>query len=188
MKNNNTTATDKQLSIINYQLSIASTRAALRGDFPALAEVWADAFGNFGGEIEKFLVLHFKAGSSYVLETASDGIIGAAHLVYGGGIRLAGGGVIACPYLYALAIKSDFRGRGYGSELLKFVNHEARALGFRGTALCPEREPLFAYYKREGYGTELKRDKQWTLLSVRDYEAWYDVVDTLPVMLCTFEV
>jgi GNAT superfamily N-acetyltransferase len=169
------------------QLSIACCRLARRGDFTALAEVWADAFGNAGGEIEQFLSVHFNAVSSYVIETPEDGIIGAAHLVYGGGIQTADGGIVACPYLYALAVKSVFRGRGYGTDLLKFVNHEARVLGFRGTALCPERERLFEYYKREGYHTALKRKAQWRLLTADDYDNWDGIVETLPEMLCTFD-
>jgi GNAT superfamily N-acetyltransferase len=160
-------------------------RVALRSDFPAMVEVWKEAFGDFSDYIENFFALHFKPGSSYVIETLRGEFLGAAHLVFGGAIKETDGSLRSCPYLYAFAVKSTHRGQGYGTALLRFVNHEARALGFRGTALCPERAELFAYYKHEGYTTELDRGTHWQLLSADDFDAWDGVIETTSKMLCT---
>jgi GNAT superfamily N-acetyltransferase len=150
-----------------------------------MVSVWKEAFGDYRDYIENFFALHFNPASSYVIETLSGEFLGAAHLVYGGAVRQTDGSLISCPYLYAFAVKSSRRGRGYGTALLRFVNHEARALGFRGTALCPEREELFAYYKREGYSGELDRRTHWQLLSADDFASWDGVIETTPKMLCT---
>ncbi|MDR2605876.1 MAG: GNAT family N-acetyltransferase [Oscillospiraceae bacterium] len=123
--------------MINY-------RTAARADFPAIIRIWREAFRD-SAEGLNFLERYYSPVSSFV---ADDGgaVIAMAHLVYGG--TYCG---VACPYLYAVAVRSDKRGLGLGKGITLFAVQEAHALGYAAIAACPEQPSLTEFYRKLGF-------------------------------------
>jgi ribosomal protein S18 acetylase RimI-like enzyme len=127
-------------------------RAAIPADFTAMAQIWGDAFGS-STEAMTFLREYYTPNSAIVAEINGT-VVAAAYLVFGARLR----GIIhrrECPYLYAVAVDKNLRGRGIGKSVIKFITKQAFQLGFDCIFTCPERPELFNYYKALGFTRDI---------------------------------
>lgn len=116
------------------------------GDTPELRALWQEAFGDTDSFLDTFF------GTAYSIDRARcvkiNGEIVAALYWFD---CEHGGGRVA--YLYAIATKKAFRGRGFSSLLIKNTHKVLEDLGYVGALLVPSEESLFGFYRRLGYET-----------------------------------
>lgn len=115
-------------------------------DIAALRELWREAFGDGDVFLDLFFSLAFKENRSLCVKL--DGELAAALYWLDceqNGQRLA--------YIYAVATKRAYRGRGLCRELMKSAHAELAALGYAGAILVPGEKSLFEFYERLGYAT-----------------------------------
>lgn len=122
-------------------------RFASKGDIPQLQALWREAFGDSPEYIAGFYNINFSPELAVLLEL--DGSVCAmAHLLPSElifrGVRLP------ARYIYAVAVKRELRGRGFGGELMRFAVRwleQNRLGGF----LVPASAGLYEYYRRFGF-------------------------------------
>lgn len=116
-----------------------------------MIRVWEEAFGD-REEAVRFFDVFFSPETCLVLES-DDAVRAIAHVVLGAELS-AGGETLACPYLYAVAVDSRYRGLGYGKAICEYAVAHARALGYRVVATCPADDPLVGFYRSLGFTRE----------------------------------
>lgn len=112
---------------------------------PALRSLWQEAFG----DTEEFLDLFFSKAFSpdrcrCVLE--EDTPLAALYWFD----ETCRGQPVA--YLYAVATRKAYRGRGLCRELLTHTHQDLAGLGYGGALLVPANEDLARMYRKLGYG------------------------------------
>ena len=125
---------------------MAELRSACEGDISALKAIWSAVFGDgedflapFFSEIfplsHAFLALEdgAAAGSAYVLDICS--------------LVRSDGGTAACPYIYAVGVLPEYRGRDIGKELTLRCRDFCRER-YGLSCLVPAESGLFDYYSR----------------------------------------
>ena len=113
-------------------------------DVPALRALWREAFGDG----EKFLDNFF--GTAYSPERARvlrlDGEI--AGVLYWFDCETCGA---KCAYIYAVATKAGYRGRGVCKALMGDLHGHLSERGYALAILVPGSEELFEFYGKMGY-------------------------------------
>ena len=113
-------------------------------DIPNLKELWKEAFGDTDDFIDLFFSLAFSAQSALCVydndsPTASlywfDGYIGQEKAAY----------------IYGVATKKTYGGRGFSSALIKRTHELLAEKGYRIAVLVPADSGLFDFYGRLGY-------------------------------------
>ena len=135
-------------------------RFASKGDIPQLQALWREAFGDSPEYIAGFYNINFSPELAVLLEL--DGSVCAmAHLLPSElifrGVRLP------ARYIYAVAVKRELRGRGFGGELMRFAVRwleQNRLGGFLGRmfgvgGLLAAGNPFDWLYALRGYGVTL---------------------------------
>ena len=71
-------------------------------------------------------------------------------------------------YIHRLIVARDFKGRGFGRELLRYAEQQIRAKGNRFARLdCRSDNPkLCAYYENVGYVYQRSAETRWGLLNL----------------------
>ncbi len=113
---------------------------------PELKALWKEAFGDTDRFIDAFFRSAFSEERS--LCAIEEDSVAAALYFFDcefGGKKIA--------YLYAIATKKEYRGRGYCSTLMEHTHKELKKLGYVGAILVPANKDLFAFYERLGYET-----------------------------------
>ncbi len=109
-------------------------------ELPQLRSLFLEAFGE-----PEFAADFFRLGFSpqRCLVAADGEVLGMLHWFDCalGEKRLA--------YLYAIAVRTDSRGKGIGSKLIRFST--AYLQNYDGILLVPAGESLFSYYKKLGF-------------------------------------
>lgn len=125
-------------------------RLAKQLDFPGIAALWQEAFGDPESEIRQFFAA-FPPCLSYV--TVGRGQVLA--MVHALPQTLAPKGAAA--YLYAVATARTHRGQGLCRRLMAFAERDLKKRGFLCCVLSPAEESLFDYYRTMGYETGFVR-------------------------------
>jgi ribosomal protein S18 acetylase RimI-like enzyme len=124
-------------------------RSAEEKDAPKLRRIWSRTFGDSEGAVQRFLD-HF--GIEIGVVGIEKGVITcAAFIIPTDGIRLLNGETKSCLYIYAVAVLHEFRGSGYGKELMKAAMRISRERGFAYTVLKPSDSGLFEFYRKLGF-------------------------------------
>lgn len=117
-----------------------------RYDRGALRALWREAFCDTEEFLDAFEATAFSDKRCRCARL--DGEICAALYWFNCSYR---GGRVA--YLYAVATKSEYRGRGVCTALMKDTLDLLRSLGYAGCVLVPGSEDLFNFYARLGFRT-----------------------------------
>ena len=104
-------------------------RPSRKGDENALKALWREVFGDTDVYIDTFFRELYRPGMASVVE--EDGkIVAAAYAVPFGAVR----------YIFAVATKPEYRGRGYGRAVV------LAAAGGEPAYLCPASATLRCWY------------------------------------------
>lgn len=127
-------------------------RLAQQLDFPGIAALWQEAFGDPEAEIRQFFAA-FPACISYVTVDRGQ-VVAMAHALPQ---TLMPKGPAA--YLYAVATARTHRGRGLCRSLMAFAEQDLKKRGFLCCVLSPAEAGLFDYYRSMGYETGFVRQR-----------------------------
>ena len=162
-----------------------SIREYALSDIAAMKQLWCTVFEDSEELVNSFFALLPDMGSAMVAE-AEGKIVGAAYVLTG--MELLGDGIVrpVCGYIYAVAVKPEYRGVGIGSALVK----EAEQLGRRREAsvICtlPAEESLYAWYRdllgfecvlhRKRHEVRSKASEPVMELSSTEYMMWREMM------------
>ena len=111
-----------------------------------LRSLWQEAFGDADSFLNVFEKTAFSPDRCRCVML--DGRVASA--LYWFDTRCEGERIA---YLYAIATRSVYRGKGVCTALMKDTHRHLTALGYTGAILVPGTESLFAFYRRLGYKT-----------------------------------
>lgn len=111
---------------------------------PALRQLWKDTFGDSDAFLDAFFTTAYSPDRCLCV-TREGELLAAVYWLDGAayGEKLA--------YLYALAVRSDHRGKGIGSRLMEHTHALLEERGYRGVLLVPQEDRLVSLYSRLGY-------------------------------------
>ena len=113
-------------------------------DIPKLKELWKEAFGDTDSFIDLFFSIAYSPDRC---RCSFDGDIPVSVLYWFD--STCRGEKIA--YIYAVATRKEYRGRGHSSSLIKDTHDLLRSEGYVGALLVPVNEGLVDFYSRLGY-------------------------------------
>ena len=113
-------------------------------DLPALTALWQEVFGD-SAEFAKTALGQF-AGADNVFVAEEDGA--AAGLLCAVPVSCRGR---KGAYLYGVATRPEYRGRGLAAGLMEHAAGQLRARGAEFLALVPAQQSLFDYYAAHGF-------------------------------------
>ncbi len=138
-------------------------REYTENDIPALISLWMEIFGDSRTLVETFFRLLPKIGSCMVAES-SRSICGMASMLTD--CCLAGGSstfrdtAIHFGYLYGVAVRPEYRGKGIGAALSRAAAQYARAKACEYVSTLPADAGLYSMYEKTiGTSCRLKRAK-----------------------------
>ena len=107
--------------------------------------LWMEVFGDEREDVDRFLT-EYSDEQNMLLHREQGRVVAMLHIVdlttdYG-----------PTAYLYAIATASEWRGRGFASELIRRAIALARERGYKAVMLIPSKESLVGYYARFGFG------------------------------------
>jgi len=117
------------------------------GRVPALMDLWMEAFGEEKEAVLPFFREIFPLCRAW--QTEEDGVLCAMGYALPQTVRI-GETDLPAAYLYAVATKKEYRGRGIASRLLQEMEQALRDEGFAGLLLVPANVGLFAFYEKLG--------------------------------------
>ena len=119
-----------------------------------LYRIWKEAFE----EKDDYIALFFKEGRplGQTLSCGPTHAPYAALTLFPIGLRLSDTTCFG-HYLYALGVRDEARGKGYGSQLVQQAHNYAKRNGGAFLLLQPSSAPLFSYYRRLGYTATVSR-------------------------------
>lgn len=124
-------------------------RLSIPGDEPGLMELWKSVFGDPEEYIQGFFDKLYDPGSAYLY--VHEGRIVSAVYVIKLGDLIRDGRWTPCKVIYAYGTDPVYRGRGYGSQVLKAALDHAATAGV--AAVCPAESSLYGYYADQGFQT-----------------------------------
>ena len=116
-------------------------KEACREDIPRLTQLWQEAFSDPPAFIQGFFQAGFDPRRSAV---AGSG----AGALYWFDCRFSGKKIA---YIYAVATKKEYRGRGICRELMAYAHKALQEQGYAGAILVPADEGLAGMYEKMGY-------------------------------------
>jgi predicted N-acetyltransferase YhbS len=135
-------------------------RLAEPGDHPQVKTLWREAFGDPVSAIDAYFQgRHVDAN---MLVDVRDGIVAGMLSMLPVTLVLSGGQALPARYLYAVASREAFSGRGVGTGLLNAAHARMQAMGEAASVLVPGNTGLFLFYEKRGYRTEFFLD-EWTV-------------------------
>ena len=106
--------------------------------------IWEEAFGNPDFFLDQFEEYGYAPEGFRII--SEDGKPVSVHYFFD--CEYDGGRVA---YIYGVATKKEYRGRGYSTALLKETHEYLRREGYAGAILVPASPELFSFYERLGY-------------------------------------
>lgn len=117
----------------------------LAAHLPSLRSLWKEAFGDGEDFLDRFFGVAFAPDRARCV-TDADGEAAAA--LYWLDATLEGKRIA---YLYAIATRRAYRGRGLCRDLMRDVHALLRARGYAAALLVPSEPSLFDFYAKMGY-------------------------------------
>ena len=114
----------------------------------ACKQLWQEVFGDSDEFIDKFIMQHFKLEQMLHIKQEQS-IISMLHLIP---MEIDGSTV---GYIYGVATKSEYRGNGYATKLLKEAHHRAQQLGMKALVLIPSSDKAREFYTKLGFDGEV---------------------------------
>lgn len=113
-------------------------------DKEKIMELWHNVFGDNKEDIEKFLNCYSK---DIIIYEKNNTIISMLTMLSVSMGNKKG------RYIYAVATDSEYRGRGYATQLLKYAEDYIKKQGEEFAVLVPAEKELFGFYEKLGYKT-----------------------------------
>lgn len=129
-------------------------RFAAPSDDPGISALWQAAFGDPPEAVDAFFGA-FPACRSYVSEEAGE----IAAMVHALPQVLRTGTDLPAAYIYAVATKPEFRGRGLCRGLMAYAEADLKSRGFSAAVLAPAEPDLFRFYGGMGYAAVFTRTR-----------------------------
>ena len=118
------------------------------GTDEALMNLWMEAFGEDREQILPFFREIFPLCRSFA--ATEDGILCAMAYALPQTLQ-KGSARLPAAYLYAVATKTSYRGRGLATGLLRYAEQSLKEEGFSGLMLVPANAGLFGFYEKLGF-------------------------------------
>ena len=111
-----------------------------------LRHLWQEAFGDSDETLDAFFATGFSPDRCHYL-TENGKIVTALYWFdcVLDGQKMA--------YIYAVATKKEYRGRGLATRLMEQTHEILKAQNYAGAILVPGEKSLFSYYEALGYRT-----------------------------------
>ncbi|SDN18954.1 GNAT family N-acetyltransferase [Acetanaerobacterium elongatum] len=122
-------------------------RFAKNSDVPFLKALWREAFGDDDSFINFFYEHRFSESNTLIW---AENEIPVAMLTLLPAQMKMGKKFYPVRYVYGVATKLEYRGRGISSELICYINEQANK-SHEMLVLVPAQESLFEFYKKFGY-------------------------------------
>ena len=122
-------------------------RFAKNADVPFLKALWREAFGDDDSFINFFYERRFSESNTLIW--AENEIPVAILTLLPAQMKIVDK-LYPVKYVYGVATKLEYRGRGISSELIHYINEQADN-NHEILVLVPAEESLFDFYKRFGY-------------------------------------
>ena len=116
---------------------------------PAQKALWKAAFGDEDRYIDWFY--ECCGGSADVLEVVEEGRLASMLALLPQTLTLPGGGTASGWYIYALATDPGARSKGYGRQLLRFVDGYLAERGADCVTTVPAEPSLFKFFGTVGF-------------------------------------
>ena len=152
------------------------TRKTVPEDIPALREIWAEAFGDPQAEIDRFFEKIYPQALGFCAEEDGRAVSMLFALPQ---TIVKGEKQIKSAYLYAVATKQEYRGRGFCRAVMAYAEKELRKRYFEAAMLCPASQKLADFYASQGYTRQggvrralrrcEKTSGQATAIGIQDY-------------------
>lgn len=130
-------------------------RPAYPSDRAAMTALWQQVFGDSEATITGFYEA-FPRCRAAVAENEVGALVSIVHVLPQ--TLTVEDQTIPAAYLYAVATRPDYRGRGLASTLIRFTEALLERLDYRCAVLVPAEPSLFSYYARLGYTTAFLRN------------------------------
>ena len=142
---------------------MAEIREYVKEDLPALTALWQEAFGDSEDLISGFFEKLPDMGS-FVVASENGEIIAMAGALCGQELQeKASSGAKEVGYIYAVAVKKEYRGLGLGKSITKAAYDLALKREAEIVCLLPASEELYSFYKKNlGFEPVLWRKKRLT--------------------------
>ena len=118
-------------------------------EVPAQKALWKAAFGDEGRYIDWFY--ECCGASADVLEVVEEGRLASMLALLPQTLTLPGGGTASGWYIYALATDPGARSKGYGRQLLRFVDGYLAERGADCVTTVPAEPSLFKFFGTVGF-------------------------------------
>lgn len=117
-------------------------RSACEADFPALSRLWEEVFGDGEDFTSAFFSALWTPGCCRAAFTAGGELAAMGFCLTG-----PAAGAYRCGYIYAMATRSEHRGRGLAAAIGRALVEGAFASGADIVATLPAEESLNAWYE-----------------------------------------
>lgn len=124
-------------------------RPSRPGEAQAQKDLWRAAFGEDPRYIDWFYECCWRPEDTLLL--LEDGKLASMLALLPQTIHLPGGGTASAWYVYALATDPNVRGKGYGRQLLLYVDEFLKARGADCVTVVPAEAGLFKFFGMVGY-------------------------------------
>lgn len=125
-------------------------RFSLDSDLDQLKALWEEAFGDTPEDTEDYFARRHQNGCMLV-DVRENEIAGMLSLLP---VTLASQGrEFPARYIYGVATKQSFRGRGISTQLMEYTHEFMKNRGEKAAILVPASPSLFDFYGKRGYKT-----------------------------------
>lgn len=121
---------------------------AMRGQIKAL---WQECFGDSNAYVDMYLAGHDVSRHTMVF---MDGDHPVSMLSLLPMTVVTRAGIMPARYIYAVATKSSYRGRGISTKMLEAAHKYMKSAGVKLSVLVPSSAALYRFYGARGFDTE----------------------------------
>lgn len=134
---------------MNRKNEMIECRTSDKNDIDELKNLWQICFGDPKSYIDLFFENKYKEERTYVL--TYNQVIAAMATAVPVTFMTGEGKEHDSVMLYAIGTRPDYRGRGYSTQLMDYVNNDFYNRGVNLSVLVPADIPLIDFYKKRGY-------------------------------------
>ncbi|MGI5966973.1 GNAT family N-acetyltransferase [Anaerotruncus rubiinfantis] len=116
----------------------------------AIRELWKECFGDSNAYVDLFLENHDICRQTMVF---IDGVAPVAMLSLLPMTVVTAAGIMPARYIYAVATRESYRGRGISTAMLEAAHKQMKAAGVKLSVLVPATAELYNFYGKRGYDT-----------------------------------
>ncbi|MCI8649079.1 MAG: GNAT family N-acetyltransferase [Anaerotruncus sp.] len=120
---------------------------SMRGTLRAL---WQECFGDSNEYVDLYFAQHEISRHTMVFIDGENPVSMLSLLPM---TVVTRAGILPARYIYAVATKQSYRGRGISTKMLKAAHKHMKSIGVKLSVLVPANGPLYNFYARRGFDT-----------------------------------